>query len=129
MSFFSYQSVKHLHMACAAASGSLFILRGIWMLYRPALLQRGWVRIAPHLIDTTLLSCAVLLAVMSGQYPFSANWLTAKLVALVVYIGLGTVALKRGRTRTVRVAAYAGAIAVFCYIGAVAFSKNPLIFL
>lgn len=124
-----YITVKHLHMACAAASGSLFILRGIWMMYRPALLRLRWVRIAPHLIDTTLLACALVLVISSRQYPFAVNWLTAKLLALILYIGLGTIALKRGSTMTVRAAAYAGAVAVFFYIGAVAFTKNPLIFL
>ncbi len=86
-------------------------------------------RIAPHLIDTALLTCALVLVIGSGQYPFAVNWLTAKLLALIVYIGLGTIALKRGRTQTVRAAAYAGAVMVFFYIGAVAFTKNPLIFL
>jgi uncharacterized membrane protein SirB2 len=56
-------------------------------------------------------------------------WLTAKIVALVAYILLGSVALKYGRTKTVRAAAYAGALATFGYIVAVAVTKNPLFFL
>jgi uncharacterized membrane protein SirB2 len=124
-----YLAIKHLHMTCAAASGGLFVLRGVWMLRWPALLQQGWVRVAPHLIDTTLLGSALLMVVLSGQYPFVQNWLTAKLIALVIYIGLGTIALKRGKTKRVRAFAFFGAITVFCYIGAVALTKNPSFFL
>jgi uncharacterized membrane protein SirB2 len=56
-------------------------------------------------------------------------WLTAKVVALVAYIVLGAVALKYGRTRGIRTAALAGALATFGYIVAVAVTKNPLFFL
>jgi uncharacterized membrane protein SirB2 len=121
-----YSSVKHIHIACAAVSASLFLLRGVWMLRASKLLQQRWVRIAPHLVDTLLLASAVLLAVWSGRYPFAQGWLTAKLFALLCYIALGTVALKRGRTRAVRGAAFAAALGVFAYIVAVAVTKHAL---
>jgi len=94
----TYLAVKHLHMACAALTGALFLLRGSWMLADSPQLQRRWVRIVPHVIDTVLLASALVMVVWSHQYPFAQNWLTAKLFALIVYIGLGTVALKRGNT-------------------------------
>jgi uncharacterized membrane protein SirB2 len=119
-----YLAVKHVHMACAAASGSFFALRGVWMMRAPALLQRRWVRIAPHIIDTVLLASALTMVVWSGQYPFAQPWLTAKLVALLLYIVLGTIALKRGKTRTARIAAYFGALAVFAYIVGVALTRS-----
>lgn len=122
-----YFALKHFHMTCAAVSGSLFLLRGIWMLRAPALLQRRWVRTAPHLVDTLLLASAVALAVWSGQYPFAQAWLSAKVLALAGYIVLGSVALKRGRSRTVRTLAFGAAVALFVYIGAVALTKNPLV--
>ena len=123
----TYYALKHIHMTFAVLSGALFLMRGLWMLAESAYLQRRWVRIAPHVIDTLLLASAIGLALWSSQYPGQAPWLTAKLVALVAYIGLGTVALKRGRTRTVRALAFAGALACFAYIVAVALTKNPLI--
>jgi uncharacterized membrane protein SirB2 len=123
-----YYTLKHFHMGCAAASGSLFLLRGIWMLRTSPLLHQRWVRIAPHLVDTLLLASAVTLAAWSGQYPFVHGWLTAKVIALLGYIVLGTIALKRGRTPAIRATAFFGALAMFAYIGAVAVSKqaNPL---
>jgi uncharacterized membrane protein SirB2 len=121
-----YLLVKQIHMASAGASFSLFLLRGIWMLRQSPRLRALWVRILPHLIDTLLLVSAIALVVMSRQYPVQQHWLTAKVVALLLYIGLGMVALKRGRTRTVRTLAWLAALGVFVYIVSVAVSRNPL---
>jgi uncharacterized membrane protein SirB2 len=121
-----YLSLKHFHMSCAALSGSLFLLRGIWMLRASPLLQAGWVRIAPHVIDTLLLASAIGLAVWSHQYPGRQPWLTVKLLALLGYIVLGAIALKRGRTKGQRQAAFAAALALFAYIVMVAVTKQYL---
>lgn len=121
-----YLWLKYFHIACAAASGSLFILRGVWMLRASPLLQRRWVGIAPHGVDTLLLASALTLAVWSGQYPFAQGWLTAKVVALFAYVVLGTIALKRGRSIRIRARAFAAALAVFAYIVAVAFTKSAM---
>ena len=124
-----YLALKHFHMTMAAVSGSLFLLRGLWMLADSPLLQRAWVRRAPHLIDTLLLASAIALAWWSGRSPLSHPWLAAKLIALMAYIVLGAVALRHGRTRGVRAAALAGALCCFGYIVATAITKNPLFFL
>jgi uncharacterized membrane protein SirB2 len=123
-----YLALKHTHMSFAALSGSLFLLRGIWMLRASPMLQARWVRIAPHIVDTALLASAITLAVVSSQYPLAQSWLTAKVCALVVYIALGTIALKPGRPRGVRAAAFIGALLTFGYIVSVAVSKHPLPF-
>ena len=121
-----YASLKITHVSCVAISYLMFVLRGIWMMRESTLLQRRWVKIVPHLVDTLLLASAVALAVMSHQYPLSNGWLTAKIVGLLIYIGLGTVALKRGKTRRTRVTAWLAAQAVFFYIVAVAITRQPL---
>ncbi len=123
----SYLAVKHFHIACAILSGSLFLLRGLWMLDDSTMRTRRWVRIAPHVIDTLLLGSALTLVFWSGQYPFVQAWLTAKVLALLVYIALGTVALKRGRSKTIRASAFVGALATFAYIGAVALTKHATV--
>jgi uncharacterized membrane protein SirB2 len=122
-----YLSLKHFHMSCAALSGSLFLLRGVWMLRASNLLQAKWVRIAPHIVDTLLLASAIGLAVWSRQYPGQQPWLTAKVGALLGYIVLGSIALKRGRTRGQRLAAFAGALALFAYIVLLAITKRTFI--
>jgi uncharacterized membrane protein SirB2 len=88
-------------------------------------LQRRWVSIVPHVIDTILLASAIALTVLIQQYPLVNGWLTAKVLALVIYIGLGTLALKRGKTKTVRTAAWLAALLTFGYIVAVAVYHNP----
>jgi uncharacterized membrane protein SirB2 len=125
----NYLLIKHIHMSCAALSGAFFLVRGGWMLSGSTLLQRSWVRRLPHVIDTALLASAILLAIISAQYPLARPWLSAKLVALLVYIVLGSIALKRGRTLQTRALAFIGAILTFSYIIAVAVTKNPLVFL
>ena len=124
-----YLSLKHLHMGFAGLSGGFFLLRGAWMLADSPLLRTRWVRTLPHVIDTILLSSAVALAIWSSQYPFSQGWLTAKVLALLAYIALGTIALKRGSTKTIRTMAYVAAVLVFIYIAGVARSKNPMFLL
>ena len=122
----SYLAIKHLHMTCAALSGTFFFIRGIWMLRDSPRLQQRWVKTSPHIIDTVLLGSALTMAVWSSQYPFVQNWLTAKLLALVAYILLGTIALKRGKTKTVRTIAFVAALAVFAYIVKVAITRQVI---
>lgn len=121
-----YLTLKSLHVGCVAVSYALFLLRGIWMMRRPERLRLRWVRTLPHVVDTVLLGSAVAMALMIRQYPFVAVWLTAKLLALLLYIVLGSIALKRGRTPNQRIAAWFAAQAVFFYIVAVALTRNPL---
>lgn len=124
-----YFTLKYLHVSAVLLSLALFVLRGVWML-TDTLAQRGrWVRIVPHVVDTVLLASALTLAFSLGWYPFvNSPWLTAKVLALLVYIGLGTVALKRGKTKTVRAVAWGAALLVFAYIVAVALQHQPLPF-
>lgn len=123
----SYLLLKHLHVTCVVLSGLGFCLRGLWMLRESPRLQRRWVRIAPHVIDSLLLASALSLAVLSHQYPFAQGWLTAKLLGLLAYIGLGTMALKRGKTKGQRTLFFGLALLAFGYIVSVALSRNPLI--
>jgi len=118
--------LKSLHVACAAVSYALFVLRGAWMLRDSPVLRARWVRVVPHAVDTVLLASAVAMALAIRQYPFVAGWLTAKVLALVAYIALGMLALRSGRPKRVRLAAWLAAQAVFCYIVAVALTRSVL---
>ena len=120
-----YILLKGAHVACVALSYLGFLLRGIWMIRGSPLLERRLVRIVPHVVDTLLLTSAVGLAVVLRVNPLVQPWLAAKIVALVVYIVLGTIALRRGRTRGARIAAWLAAQAVFLYIVMVALTRSP----
>jgi uncharacterized membrane protein SirB2 len=121
----SYAVVKYVHLAAVALSFSLFFLRGLWMMLDSPQLQKRWVRIVPHVNDTLLLAAGIWLAVLLRLSPVENAWLAAKLVALVVYIGLGMLALRFLRGKGRRIAAWLAALAVFGYMVAVAVSHDP----
>ena len=77
-------------------------------------------------MDTVLLASALLLTTLIHQYPFTAGWLTTKLGLLLVYVVLGSIALRRGRTRAIRAAAFVLALAVVGFLITVARAHHPL---
>ena len=121
-----YGLLRAMHITCAGLSIAGFLRRGSWMLAGSPLLHARATRVLPHIIDTLLLASAVGLLFIIRQAPFANHWLTAKVVLLLAYIGLGTVALKRGRTRRMRATAFVGAVLVFAWIVGVALNRHPL---
>jgi len=121
----TYAVVKYVHLAAVALSFALFFLRGLWMMLDSPRLGARWVRVVPHANDTVLLAAGIWLAVLLRLAPRESAWLTAKLVALPVYIGLGMLALRFFRGKGRRIAAWLAALAVFGYMVAVAVSHNP----
>lgn len=118
--------IRHLHIASVVLSFTLFFLRGLWML-QGTLAQRGrWVRIAPHLVDTGLLASAVALVLALGLPVLETPWLLAKIAALFLYIVLGSMALRRGKTPRSRLLAWLAALAVFVYMVGAAVRHTPL---
>jgi uncharacterized membrane protein SirB2 len=124
----SFLLLKGLHITCAFTSYILFLLRGIWGLNGSSIMRQRWVRIVPHVVDTLLLASAIVLAVTIQQYPFADAWITAKVIGVSVYIGLGFVALKLGKSKRIRLLAWVMAQAVFAYILLVAVQHSPVSF-
>jgi len=119
----TYLIIKIVHMTCAMLTTLGFALRGYWMVTESNLLQRKPVRILPHIIDTFLLLSAIVLVVMSRQYPIVVGWVTFKVVLLVLYIVLGTMALKRGKTKQHRIAYLVASLVTLAVIFMVAAVK------
>lgn len=117
--------IKSIHVGSVGLSIAGFIARGALMLRDSPLLRARFVRVAPHVVDTVLLASAVWLAWALRVYPFVDGWITAKVLGLLAYIALGTIALKRGRTPRVRVAAFAAALVTVAYIVWVAVTHDP----
>ena len=120
--------LKYVHVTCVILSGSGFLVRGVWMMRESPWLQKKWVRVAPHIIDTILLGSAILLAIQIQQYPLVHHWLTAKVLALLAYIVIGAIGLKYGSTKKIRICAWLVAIAIFVYIVLVALTRQVLPF-
>lgn len=121
-----YPQIKSVHIAAVMASGLLFLLRGASLHAGMKWAMAAPVRYLTYAIDTTLLTAALMLATMLHQYPFVHGWLTVKVLLLVVYIVLGTFALKRGSTKAVRVGCWVAALIVYAFIISVARAHNPL---
>lgn len=122
-------TVKLLHALFALISISGFIYRGLLKINRPDKLQKKWLKISPHIIDTLLLSSAIYLVFASHQYPDGFNWVTAKIFALLLYIFFGLATLRFSKTRRGILISFALAVLTFAYIVAVALTKQvwPLV--
>ena len=120
--------IKTIHVASAGLSILGFIIRGVLMMRDSPIMHSRWIRIIPHFVDTALLVSAIWLAVQFFFTPTNSPWLAAKIIALLLYIGLGFVALRLGKTLQLRIMAWLAALLVFAYIVAVALSKSPWLF-
>lgn len=121
-----FTALKATHITTVVLTATLFLVRWVWMLQGSSRLHHPIVRVAPHANDTVLFVSALGMAALLGQYPFVDGWLTAKFFALLAYIVLGHVALKRGRNRQEKIIAFVAAVATFAYIVGVAFCHHPL---
>ena len=124
-----YPQIKWVHVAAVICSGLLFALRGAAHLAGARWAMAAPLRYLSYFIDTTLLTAALMLATILHQYPFVHGWLTVKILLLIVYIVLGSLALKRARTQRARVICYLLALGVYLYIASVARAHHPLGFL
>ena len=123
----SYTALKMIHVTSVVVSYLLFSLRSMWMMRGSAVLQQRWVKITPHVVDTILLMSAITLAMQIQQDPINDSWLSAKVAGLLIYIGLGMMALRFAKTRKMRISAWIAAQAAFLYIVLVALTKNPIL--
>jgi uncharacterized membrane protein SirB2 len=124
-----YLQLRAVHIALAVLSVSIFTLRGLLMLAESPRVHSAWLKYPSYGVDTLLLTAALMLTSVIHQYPFQAPWLTMKVVLLVAYVVLGSVALKRGRTRAIRVIAFVAALVTVGMLFTVARAHHPLGFL
>lgn len=124
-----YVLLKTLHQTAVALSVTGFFARGLGALTGAAWVRGRAARTVPHAVDTVLLLSALGLVWTASLDPLHVPWLAAKIAGLLVYIGLGVVALRPAFPRALRAAAWVGALATAGYIVSVAVRKNPLGFL
>ncbi len=121
-----YIILKHLHLSCIALSITLFVTRFYWRKQNVSMLQKKWVKILPHSIDTILLGSAIGMAIIASINPFEQHWLAAKILALLAYIVAGTFAIKRAQSANAQNISFVLALACFAYILMVAISKQVI---
>ncbi|MEX2524176.1 MAG: SirB2 family protein [Gammaproteobacteria bacterium] len=120
--------IKELHVTLAVLTAVLFIYRGVLMLAGSGRLHRKWLRITPHIVDTFLLASGLWMAIRYYSAFYYQPWLLVKLAAIVAYIVLGAIAIKRGRTKMIRILAFLGSLLILAYIFSVAVNKTPVPF-
>ncbi len=126
----AYTAIKYLHLTTVWITITLFIIRFYWRWRESPLLARRWVRIAPHVNDTLLLVFGIALIFLSGISPFSPDgrWLLDKIVLVIIYILLGSIALgKHTRREKIRWLAFICGLACLYTIYRLASSKLPLL--
>ena len=126
MSF--YAIIRIIHSSCALLSILGFAIRGYGKVSRGEVPQTFAFKVLPHIVDTILLVSAIALVIMSGQYPFVSPWVTAKVIALVVYISFGILLMRLKVEKAARGAIYAVSLLCGAYMVMVAVSKNPIPF-
>ncbi len=121
-----YLALRHAHITLAACSVALFALRGLLMLTGSSRVNAPWLKFPSYAIDTLLLTAALILMTVIHQYPYQSAWLTVKVGLLVVYIVLGSLALRPGRSRGFRAAAFVAALVTIGGVVSVALTHHPL---
>lgn len=121
-----YPQIKLIHVVAVIVSGSLFLLRGLAVQGGFAWGMAAPVRFLSYGVDIVLLTAAFMLLAILPSALFANGWLLAKLALLIVYVGLGTFALRRGRTARVRLVCFIGALLVFGCMFTIARAHDPL---
>ncbi len=120
-----YATIKLIHQSAVTLSFAGFLARGVGMLRDASWIRHRIAKTLPHLVDTVLIVSAIVLAWLLRLTPTNAPWIAAKIGGLVLYIALGLVALRFGRTKTVRAGAWIAAMLTFAWIVSVAITKDP----
>ncbi|MBL8323788.1 MAG: SirB2 family protein [Rubrivivax sp.] len=119
-----YLLLKHMHVALAALSVSLFVARVLGVLGGARWPHRPVLRVASVAIDTLLVAAGGTLWWWLALDPQRDRWLLIKLLLVVAYIGVGSVAMKRARTRAGRAAAFGAALLLVGGVVALALTRD-----
>lgn len=122
----NYESIKLLHVGCAAVVAVILMFRLLLAAYGIDYRSLGPLRWIPHLVDTILLMAAGWLLWSSERHPYSEPWLTAKIVAIPLYVIAAAIALNPGQPTHARLAASAISCLLLIYIFAVAITRTPI---
>jgi uncharacterized membrane protein SirB2 len=121
-----YPQVRAVHIGAVIVSGTLFALRGVGVLAGARWPMAPPLRYLSYGIDTVLLTAALMLVSMLPAALFANHWLTTKLTLLVIYLLLGSFALKRGRSGRVRAVCFVTALLVYISMYSIARTHQPL---
>jgi uncharacterized membrane protein SirB2 len=121
-----YPALLHAHIALVVLSVGLFALRWVGVLACGSWPMQRRTRVVSMVFDTALLCAGVTLWWLLKLHPLQQPWLGTKLALLVIYIVLGTFALKRARRWVGKLLFGVLAFAVVAQMVGIAHTRNPL---
>ncbi len=121
-----YPLARAIHITLVLTSGALFLARGLGVLRGARWAMMPAVRRVSYTIDTALLGAALMLLSILDINPFAVGWLSTKIGFLLLYIALGTLALKRAPTKPMRVVSLIAALLCYAFMLSVALAHHPL---
>jgi uncharacterized membrane protein SirB2 len=92
-------------------------------------LNKKWLKILPHVIDTLLLTMGIGLAVKLHFNPMEHMWLAEKIIAIVAYIFTGYYTLKLARNKAMKILGFLGTIGWIMLVVRLVISKEALFFI
>ena len=116
------QALKHIHMTLAIITILGFLFRSILLFKQSPMLQKKWLKITPHIIDTLLLASGITLWV-TWYGAVSMPWLNFKVLMIIAYIVFGIITFKT-QTKALRGIAFTLAIGSFATILYIARTKT-----
>lgn len=120
-----YVPLRQAHLTLVSLSLALFAARGAGVLAGARWPAGRWPRLGSMAIDTALLATGAALWQLLGLNPAVQTWLGTKLLLLLAYIVLGSIALRRGRTPAARALAYVAALATVATMVGIARAHDP----
>ena len=122
-----YAQIKLVHVIAVFSSGALFLTRGLMVQTgRQVWAMSGMLRYLSYTIDTVLLVAALMLLAILPAAVYSNGWLTTKVILLLVYIVLGSFALKHAATQRQRLGYFAAALLTYGFMLTIAWTHHPL---
>lgn len=122
----TYPLLLKTHLALVVGSVSVFAVRGLGVLQGQGWpLSLGWRRLSV-VLDSALLTAGASLWWLLQLNPLHTPWLGLKLTLLLVYIALGSMALRRASSLRARALFLAAALLCVAFMASIALARHPL---
>lgn len=115
-----------IHVSTVVISIVLFNIRAYGLVTEAGWRKKRLLLVMPHVNDSLLLFSAIAMCFQIKQYPLVNDWLSVKLVLLLLYIILGLLFMRKARSNTQRWWLYMVSMLCFGFIVSVAITHNPL---
>lgn len=121
-----YLALKNIHLLSIALSAILLSVRFALVMANSQLIDKKFIKIAPHVVDTVLLLTGIGLIISLGFIPFTAGneWFTQKVTCILAYFALGFFALKMAKNKLLRIFAFFGALGWLVMAANIAMTKT-----